>query len=66
MWANVVTNRRWVWPLFALLFIGTVVFAVLWMSGVVHPVTGIANAAGFAICAIGLVAWHLATRGLRR
>lgn len=65
MCPNFVTNRRWVWPLFALLVIGTVVFAVLWMSGVVHPVTGIATA-GFAICAIGLAAWHLATRGLQR
>lgn len=32
-------------------------FAVLWLTGVLHPVTGIANTAGFAICALGLSAW---------
>lgn len=66
MWTSFVTNRRWVWPLFSLLVIGSVVFAVFWMSGVVHPVTGFANTAGFGVCAIGLAAWHLATRRSKR
>lgn len=62
MWASVVTHRRWMWLLFAVSVIATIAFAVLWLTGVLHPVTGIANTAGFAICALGLAVWLIATR----
>lgn len=62
MWTSVVTHRRWMRLLFAVSVIATIAFAVLWLTGVLHPVTGIANTAGFAICALGLAAWLIATR----
>lgn len=66
MWATVVTNRRWVWPLFALLAVAAIVFAVMWGIGIVGSITGFANTVSLAVCAIGLAFWHLATRHPQR
>ncbi|MBE6469358.1 MAG: sodium:proton antiporter [Coriobacteriaceae bacterium] len=62
MWASVVTHRRWMLLLFTVSVIAAIAFEVLWMTGFLHPVTGIANTAGFAICALGLTARLIATR----